>query len=297
MKKARILHNPNAGKGDYTKKELIAILESQGYECGYSSTKEKGWKDFNKDTDFIVIAGGDGTVRKVVVKLFDEEEGTNPPIALLPLGTANNISKSLGINGHAKEIISNIDKDRIKKFDTGRVKGLKEHNLFLESFGYGIFPSLMHLMKENPPKNAETPEEEIQAALQRVHNIILSHPAEVFNISIDGIEHTGKYIMVEVMNISSIGPNMGLSPHSDPGDGEFEVVLIPESQREEFASYISHKINGEEKSYIPLIAKGSDISIDTGATQLHIDDELINIKKAGKVTIRPNRSMIEFLVQ
>ena len=297
MKKAQILHNPNAGKGEYTKKELIAIVEAQGYECGYSSTKEKGWKEMDDDVDFLILAGGDGTVRKVVVKLLDKEEGKNPPIALLPLGTANNISKALGINGHAKEIISNLDKDKRKKFDTGKISGLEEGTLFLESFGYGIFPELMKLMKEKPVENVETPEDEIKKAQQRVHNIILSHTAEEFTITIDGMEHTGKYLMAEVMNISSIGPNMGLSPHSDPGDGEFEVVLIPESQREEFASYISHKINGEEKTYIPLIVKGSEISIDTEADLLHIDDELIEPKKPGKITIRPNRGMIEFLVQ
>lgn len=297
MKKAQILHNPNAGKGEYTKKELIAIVEAQGYDCGYSSTKEKGWKDMDDDVDFLILAGGDGTVRKIVVKLLNKEDGKNPPIALLPLGTANNISKALGINGHAKEIISNLDKDKKKKFDTGKIRGLKEDTLFLESFGYGIFPELMKLMKEKPVENAEAPEDEIKEAQRRVHNIILNHRAEEFLITIDGMEHTGKYLLAEVMNISSIGPNMGLSPHSDPGDGEFEVVLIPEHQREEFASYISHKINGEEKSYIPLIVKGSEISIDTAAELLHIDDELIELQKPGKIIIKPNPGMIEFLVQ
>lgn len=297
MKKAKILHNPSAGKGEYTKKELMAILEAQGFECGYSSTKEKGWKKMDDDVDFLVVAGGDGTVRKVVVKLLDKEGGKNPPIALLPLGTANNIAKSLGINGHAKEVISNIDKNKKKKFDVGRLKGMKEGSVFLESFGYGIFPSLMGMMKENPVSDEQTPEEELKTALDRVHNVILSQDAASFNISIDGMEHTGNYIMVEVMNISSIGPNLGLSPNSDPGDGQFEVVLIPESQREEFASYISHKIGGVDKTFIPLIVKGSDIRIDTQVETLHIDDELIEVKKTGEVTIKPDRAMLEFLVQ
>lgn len=297
MKKAQILHNPNAGKGEYSKKELIAILESQGFECGYSSTKEKGWKEMDDDVDFLVVAGGDGTVRKVAVKFLSTREGKSLPIALLPLGTANNIAKSLGINGHAKEVISNIAEDKRKEFDVGKIKGVEEGSIFLESFGYGIFPSLMKLMKEKPVSESKTPEEEIKAALERVHNIILSQDAESFDITIDGMQHTGKYIMVEVMNISSIGPNLGLSPNSDPGDGQFETVLIPESQREEFVSYISHKINGVDKAFIPLIVKGSDISIDSAMTPLHIDDELIDIKKPGRVTIKPDGAMLEFLVQ
>lgn len=297
MKKAQILHNPGAGKGEYTKEELVAIVESQGFKCGYSSTKQKGWKDMDDDVDFLVIAGGDGTVRKVAVKMLEKREGKNPPIALLPLGTANNIARSLGINGHAKEIISNISKDKKKEFDVGRLKGLEESSIFLESFGYGIFPALMRLMKEKPVSESEDPEQELKTALERVHNIILSEDAKSFDITIDDIQHTGKYIMVEVMNISSIGPNLGLSPNSDPGDGQFETVLIPESQREEFASYISHKISGVEKKFVPLIVKGSDICIDSSVTTLHIDDELIEVKKAGRVTIKPDRAMMEFLVQ
>jgi diacylglycerol kinase family enzyme len=297
MKKAKILHNPSAGKGEYTEKELIAMLESHGFECGYSSTKGKGWKKLDEDVDFLVVAGGDGTVRKVAVKMLDRKEGKNPPIMLLPLGTANNIAKSLGITGHAKEIISNIDQYKKKEFDVGRIKGLKEGSLFLESFGYGIFPSLMKKMKADPPTEANSPEEELKTALERVHNIVLSEAASRFDITIDDMSHTGNYIMVEVMNITAIGPNLGLSPNSDPGDGQFEVVLIPESQREEFASYISHKINGVEKTFVPLIVKGSSICIDSSVSLLHIDDELIEPKKPGRITIKPDRAMMEFLVQ
>lgn len=251
----------------------------------------------DEDVDFLVIAGGDGTVRKVAVKFLDKREGKRLPIALLPLGTANNIAKSLGINGHAKEVISNIAEEKKKEFDVGRLKGIEEGSIFLESFGYGIFPSLMKVMKEKPVDESKTPEEELKAALERVHNIILSQAAESFDITIDGMQHTGKYIMVEVMNITSIGPNLGLSPNSDPGDGEFETVLIPESQREEFASYVSHKINGVEKTFIPLIVKGSDICIDSSVSTLHIDDELIDVEKPGRITMKPDRAMLEFLVQ
>lgn len=45
----------------------------------------------------IIIAGGDGTVASVInfVKSFD----WNPPIAILPLGTGNDLSRALGWGG------------------------------------------------------------------------------------------------------------------------------------------------------------------------------------------------------
>src|SRR5688500_13300883 len=98
MKKAWIFHNRNAGKQEYTKKKIISLLTSHGFECGYSSTKGDGWKKMDPETDFIVIGGGDGTVRRIAVKLLHKDRSkTRFPIALLPLGTANNIAKSLDL--------------------------------------------------------------------------------------------------------------------------------------------------------------------------------------------------------
>ncbi len=79
MKVAKVLHNPNAGDGDNSDRDLIAALEAEGYRCSYLSTKEKGWekKDWDKieseDIDFVVVAGGDGTVRKLAGELLERK--------------------------------------------------------------------------------------------------------------------------------------------------------------------------------------------------------------------------------
>lgn len=46
----------------------------------------------------ILIAGGDGTVCSVInfMKTIPEWSKTNPPVAILPLGTGNDLSRSLG---------------------------------------------------------------------------------------------------------------------------------------------------------------------------------------------------------
>lgn len=99
------------------------------------------------------------------------------------------------------------------------------------------------------------------------------------------------------MNISSMGPNLNLSPKSDPGDGEFELVMIPENQREEFASYISYKMSGIEKSFVPIVIKGKKIAIETPAGYMHTDDELKFLKRAKTLNITPAPGMMKFFVQ
>jgi diacylglycerol kinase family enzyme len=298
MKNARILHNPNAGKQEHTKKNLVSLVKSNGFDCGYSSTKNINWKKVKRDTDFFIIAGGDGTVRTIVVNLIRKKKAVQKlPILLLPLGTANNIAKSLGIDGHIDEILTNMRKRSLKDFDVGIIKGRKKDMIFLESFGFGVFPELMKKMKNVDESEEASPEENLRIALEQLHSIVMKYPAKPFTIVIDGVPNTDHYILIEVMNISSIGPNLNLSPNSDPGDGEFELVMIPESQREEFASYISYKMRGIEKSFVPIIIKGKKISISTPAGYMHTDDELKFLKKPKQLNIVPEPGMMKFFVQ
>jgi diacylglycerol kinase (ATP) len=298
MKTAQILHNPTAGKQEHTKKNLVSLVKSSGFDCGYSSTKKIKWKKVKPDSDFIIIAGGDGTVRDIAVNLINKKKAIQKlPILLLPLGTANNIAKSLGIEGHIDDIIRHISKRNLKKFDVGSIKGGKKNMIFLESFGFGVFPELMKRMEKIEEREEATPEENLKTALEQLRNIVVKYPAKPFTIIIDGVPNTDHYIMIEVMNISSIGPNLNLSPKSDPGDGEFELVMIPENQRDEFASYISYKMSGIEKTFVPIIIKGKKITIATPAGYMHTDDELKFLKKPKNLTIAPEPGMMKFFVQ
>ena len=74
MKFAKLLHNPSAGDGHLGKQELISLVQAAGFGCSYSSTKKKGWEKIeSKETDFIILAGGDGTVRRLSSKLLNRK--------------------------------------------------------------------------------------------------------------------------------------------------------------------------------------------------------------------------------
>src|SRR5678816_239765 len=139
MKIINLLHNPTAGNEDHDKEELISLLEKNGFECQYSSMK-KDWKDIDEKVDFIISAGGDGTIRKITKHLLERKLSEKTwPIALLPLGTANNIAQTLEINGTTEEIIQSWHKAEMKEFDVGRIRNLPKIEFFLESLGYGMF--------------------------------------------------------------------------------------------------------------------------------------------------------------
>jgi diacylglycerol kinase (ATP) len=299
MKRAKLLHNPKAGDEDHDKKALISMVEASGFECSYSSVKKEGWDEIESGIDFLIIAGGDGTVRKAVKKLLKGKlaEKPWPPIALLPLGTANNIATTLGLQDKKSEDLARSWRSgNRRKFDIGALSGAGEQSFFLESFGYGLFPYLMGQMKKRDAGEAETPEEQMRAALETLYQLILTYEPRKCTLEIDGSDHSGKYIMAEVMNTKLLGPNIGLAMDSDPGDGHLEVVLIPEADKGKFAAFILDKINGVGSAYDFRTITGREVNISWDGTHVHADDEVVKINKEEKVKIELRQGWLEFLM-
>ena len=90
--RATLMHNPTSGHDGPSADDLLEALRREGVEAAYQSTDESGYEAALDDPgELVIVAGGDGTVDKVSKFLV----GREVPIAVLPLGTANNISSSV----------------------------------------------------------------------------------------------------------------------------------------------------------------------------------------------------------
>lgn len=297
MKIAHLLHNPTAGDEEHSKNELKALIEEHGLKCAYFSTKKKGWEEIQPDTDIIIVAGGDGTVRKVAQELLSRKLiDKKIPIGVLPLGTANNIAKTLGITGDSAQIIKSWEDKQVKKFDVGRIEGIPDIEFMLEGLGYGIFPRLIKEMRKADKELSDDPEIRIKTALKKLYDIVLTLEPFYCLVETDGVNYYGKFLLVEVMNTSSIGPNLQLAANADPGDGSLDVVLIRESQREELAAYIQNKINDIETPSVFTSIRATRITLQTEELLLHVDDELVKLEKSANVQVEIQDGRLEFLI-
>src|SRR5687768_4431875 len=96
---ATLIINPNSGGAEQVKpEELIQALQEAGYEPVLKATNSEEELDtaLNGIRDLVVSAGGDGTFRAVATRLL----GKKVFLTHLPLGTANNVGHSLGIEGN-----------------------------------------------------------------------------------------------------------------------------------------------------------------------------------------------------
>jgi diacylglycerol kinase (ATP) len=133
---ALLVHNPTAGTGSHSADALTALLKEAGYSVSSCSTKISGYKKaLAKHADLILIAGGDGAVTKVIRCLSDYDI----PIAILPLGTANNIARSLSIEGDPDVLLECLRKHATRPFDVGVVMGPWGERRFGEGVGVGLF--------------------------------------------------------------------------------------------------------------------------------------------------------------
>jgi diacylglycerol kinase (ATP) len=298
MKSVRLFHNPTAGEGEHKAEDLIKKIEAAGYDCSYSSTKKDGIEEsLPSDDDILVIVGGDGTVRKLAASVLERPLREKPgPIGLLPLGTANNIARTLGLKHTSEEIIEGWAEENTRPFDIGRISGLDKNPFLLEALGFGVFPKLIREMKDRKVRS-EDPEEELQTALEKLHSIILNYKARECKIVLDDEVINDKFLMVEIMNIQSLGPNLNLAPLADPGDGVLDVILVPESQRDELAGYIERRLRyGKDEPFLYKAHQAKKIKVTWKGHLLHVDDELVKIDKSEELVVDVVQGVLEFLV-
>lgn len=287
-----LFHNPTAGLEKHPREELLQALDEKGFQTTYVDTKRDDYfASLREPGELVVVAGGDGTVRKILKHLLHR----NIPIGLLPLGTANNIASSLGIAGAASDIIASWDLARRKAYDVGVVSSPEGDNIFFESAGFGIFPRLIR-QHEKDKSEGSSRKKELKKALQHEKEILNSTGGHECTIQINGQQLTGTCLLVEVMNIRLAGPNMDLAPEADPGDGLLDVVVLREDEREKFETYITNCMRDKGNVDQWQVRRAKEIQVEWGGMHFHIDDEVFKGDSPVHVSISLIREALEFLV-
>jgi len=297
MPRARLIHNPGAGEGKFTSEELINLLKDKGYTVTYANAKKNGWDFWDEDDDIIIVAGGDGTVRKLVKKLVVRKLiDKRFPIAVLPLGTANNIASTFYKDKEVHTAMAEWEKGNKRSIDIARVRGIEEENFFMEGLGAGVFPQLMKKMKAQDDQEDDSPADEVRNAQELFADIVSNYKPRFCQLLIDGEDHSGEYVLIEIMNMQAVGPNLHLAPGANPSDGWLDVVLVPASAQNDLAAFARDRAAGVETSFRFQCIQGRDIRMQWSGAQLHVDDELLKVEKNTPVHIQLEPGLLVFFV-
>jgi diacylglycerol kinase family enzyme len=286
-----LFHNEDAGDGSSVE-GITALLERHGHHLAFIVDEEHRVEHLvTGSVDLAVAAGGDGTVATAARVLA----GRKLPLAILPLGTANNIARSLNSDGPLDMLVDAWRRSTPQSLDLGFARGEWGQRIFFESVGAGLIPAGIAAAKaqeESEGDGSATVKPEDAVATFR--DALARLESQRWTIAIDGEEQVGDFLLVEVLNIPSIGPNLVLSEEADPSDGLFSVVIATEEHRGVLDDYLAHRIRGGEQSLSmpPRHARRVEIR---GSTTVHVDDQLLDTHSPETVSMTIEAGALQFL--
>lgn len=286
-----LVHNTRSGDA-LPPGELRRAIEDAGHRVVHEIAKGDGLAVLDEDEiELVAIAGGDGTIGDVARTLA----GRGLPFAVLPLGTANNIAKSLGVEGEPAELARRWNGARRVPFDMGAVRGAWGQTGFLEGVGAGLVPAAIAAAQRRGKKRLARSDGGPLEGARRLYGRTLRTLAPApYAIVADGERLDGEYLLVQVLNIARVGPNLVLSAEADPGDGMLDLVLAGEGERDALRALFERGAENARDVALP-VRRARTVEI-TQATALHVDDEVRGGGEAGAVSIEVAPERVEFVV-
>ena len=265
-----LVHNPSAGDERHTGEHLLEKLKEAGHDGRLVSGKKGLRKSLEDPGDLVAVAGGDGSVKEVALALA----GRDIPMAILPIGTANNIAKAVGSLGTFDELIAGWRKAERKRLAVGTVATRWGAMRFVESAGVGLFAELVTRGPDEIDENsAGLTGPAIDRALLLLQQIVAERKPTFRELKLDGKDLSGEYLLVEAMNIPSIGPNLPLAPGTDFGDGKLELVTVTERERKAVAEYVRARLAGDAARLKLPRRTGERVVLRASPGELHVDDD------------------------
>ena len=289
-----LIHNTGAGDGHYDEDSLVSLIREHGHQVQSFAATDDWKRSVQSPVELAVAAGGDGTVEDVARHLAF----SGIPIAVLPLGTANNVASALGIAATPiPELVASWAHAERRPVDTGRATTHGHAFRFVESVGVGLLAESIAEITQGSAAYVDQladAEERIDAAIDVLQRTLRRLQPTHTELVIDGQHFSGDYVLVEVMNFGCAGPNLSLAPDAAHADGLFDIVLADAGHRRQLLEDLPLYQQGSRPS-VPLpVYRGRHVILSAIGHQLHLDDELRTYQGPVELSVEPQA--LTFLV-
>ena len=261
-RRVTLVQNPSARAGAAAQRKLFQALERTGHQVRSVEPDKELGKNLAKRTDVVIAAGGDGTVLGVARRLVY----TKVPLVILPLGTANNLARTLGMPNDLDVLMDLLEEPHERLLDIGVATGNWGERYFCESAGVGWFCDALQAEISESDKEPER-------AVNVLRDKVLNYKPHYWTVTIDGKDASGEYLSVDVLNAKYVGPNLKLGQRADPFDGVLEVVLIKPTDLRRFTSYLKALQTKPETPPPPFMTrKAKHVHFVLEEEKIRIDD-------------------------
>ncbi|MEO7212438.1 YegS/Rv2252/BmrU family lipid kinase [Mucilaginibacter sp.] len=219
FKNIHFIINPGSGKEEPILTYLHQALTDTeiNWEITVTRKEEDTFNTAKKlrgKTGLVVIYGGDGSVTKAAAALYNG----NTPLAIIPGGTANIVSKELGIPQNSREAIDLIVNGNGKV----RHMGMANKRPFLLRINLGIMADMIL----DADIKLKSKLGQVAYGLTALKTTIAAEPL-TYRLTIDGRQVTEEGVSLTVTNAGNIGiGDMSFLPGISVYDGKLDVILL-----------------------------------------------------------------------
>jgi diacylglycerol kinase (ATP) len=225
IRRAQLIFNPASGRDTGDSGERLARIVESLLAHGIEATVELKTSGravralvrdaVRADAPLVIVAAGDGTIGEVASQLV----GSSTVLGLVPIGTMNNVARSLGVPLGIDDACALIGMGTTRHIDIGRVhtRPGERPEYFLECAGVGL-ATIGALAGQAFEKRRWRV---LPRALQRLFQAKLGK----VRIELDGTMITASTRLVTVCNAPLLGNNILAAPEAKMDDGFLDISV------------------------------------------------------------------------
>lgn len=224
-------------------------------------------------SDRALVAGGDGTMHEAVQVLA----GTGCALAPIPLGTGNDLCRSLGLPLDPVEGLRRALDGTVERIDLGRCAG----RYFAGIAGTGLDGAVLDFL-ESRSQAFRGPWVYPYAVLRALASF---RPLEL-SIGCDGTTLQRRVMLAAWANTSVFGGGMKIAPMAEIDDGQLDMILVEAMPKAKLMALFPRVYSGRHLGHSKVThLRGKRFSIDAPAPlRVHGDGELM-VARSGPIEI------------
>lgn len=253
-----LITNPGSSSGDDEIDRAIERLQQAGpvdvVRPENAGALPEAIRQREDQFDRIVLGGGDGTINLALDALLEVDR----PVGILPLGTANDLARSLDIPQKLDRAVDIILAGHLRRLDAGCVNDVS----FINAIGIGMGPQMTHEMNTESKSQLG-----VLAYLKGIVQVLRRQ--RVFHARIESEERSreGVYIQITIANGIHYGGGMTIADDAKLDDGRLDVLLVPKQSHLSLLGNALRFRSGFTRATDTLIHwRCREISIETDAT-------------------------------
>jgi len=245
VKTIAIIANRKHKKAVQLKKKISALLPAtySVYEKltdRHGHATELALEAANEHADFIIAAGGDGTLNEVVngVMLADPEIRSKIVVGLFPQGTGNDFARTAGIPSTISDLVNFITNGISRNIDLGLVEytlanGEKQSRYFDNIAEIGVGAKTVEIVNKSNKILGST-----LTFFMGVLKAFIGYKQQSVRIKAPDFQWVGKIVAVCVANGCYFGSGLGIAPGALLDDGKLSLVIVGNIRIIHFLKYL-----------------------------------------------------------